>query len=603
MKILSSLSSEPTRAAFTTADIAVQNPLAHAALCLDGQWNTIIDPYENGFYSYRYEESLNGYFKYSRTHDRSDLDEYDFERSAKLQVPGDWNSQEEKLFLYEGTMWYHKAFSIKKHTGLRYILHFSAVNYKAIVYLNGQKIGAHEGGFTSFQVDASAIIQSGENNLVLKVDNSRALDFIPTLNTDWWNYGGITRSVHLLSLDKVYLKDYGMEYCETKKGKGKSKIRGWAQLGGEYGSKESVRVIIEELGINRTIPVDENGCVAFDFNAKPVLWSPDAPKLYDIKIKTAGQTIVDKIGFRLIKVQGSDICLNNKPIFLCGISIHEEAPGRAGRAWSEDDARTLLRWAKELGCNFVRLAHYPHNEHMLRIADEMGLLVWAEIPVYWTIQFSKKSVLAKAKQQLEEMIARDKNRASIILWSIANETPNTKARLKFLRRLIKHVKALDSSRLVTAAIDTQQHMHLRKKLEDPLAEHLDVIGINSYCGWYGDTPEMCAETRWESPYTKPVIISEMGAGALQGYHSDSTDRWSEEYQAEVYINNLIMIDNMAFVRGLTPWILKDFRSPRRPLPGIQDFWNRKGLLSEKGIRKKAWYVLRDYYEKKQDKEK
>jgi beta-glucuronidase len=125
---------------------------------------------------------------------------------------------------------------------------------------------------------------------------------------------------------------------------------------------------------------------------------------------------------------------------------------------------------------------------------------------------------------------------------------------------------------------------------------VDVIGINSYCGWYSDAPEDCASLVWQSNYAKPVIVSEFGAGALQGRHGAENERWTEEYQASVYSHNLTMLRNMSFVRGTTPWILKDFRSPRRPLPGIQDFWNRKGLVSEKGIRKEAWYVLHNFYE-------
>jgi beta-glucuronidase len=244
----------------------------------------------------------------------------------------------------------------------------------------------------------------------------------------------------------------------------------------------------------------------------------------------------------------------------------------------------------------VRLAHYPHNEMMLRAADELGLLVWAEIPVYWTIDFESPVVLAKARRQLDEMIARDANRASVILWSMANETPVSAARLRFIGALAAHARKLDPQRLVTAALDTQTAEEGRRVIDDPLAATIDVIGINSYCGWYGDKPAECADLRWVSRYGKPIIMSEFGAGALAGRHGDPSHRWTEEYQADVYRNNLAMIDGIDDLRGLSPWILKDFRSPRRPLPGIQDFWNRKGLLSETGERKLAWKVLHDYYE-------
>src|SRR6185295_6986888 len=156
---------------------------------------------------------------------------------------------------------------------------------------------------------------------------------------------------------------------------------------------------------------------------------PEDPKLYQVIISSRDYSLSDRIGFRSIEARGADILLNGKPMFLRGISIHEESPLRGGRAFSEDDARMLLTWAKELGCNFVRLAHYPHNEHIIRIADEMGIMVWSEIPVYWTVLWENPETFANARNQLEENITRDKNRASVILWSVANETPVNDARV------------------------------------------------------------------------------------------------------------------------------------------------------------------------------
>lgn len=225
-------------------------------------------------------------------------------------------------------------------------------------------------------------------------------------------------------------------------------------------------------------------------------------------------------------------------------------------------------------------------------------MVWSEIPVYWTVLFNNPAVYDKAEEQLTEMIARDKNRASVILWSMANETPNSMARTKFISQLAQKARQLDDSRLITAALETQTDTDGVRTIDDPLSSVVDVIGINSYCGWYVAAPGSCANLKWLSRYHKPMIMSEFGADALQGLHGDKGQRWNEEYQADVYINNLAMIDKISFLRGLTPWILKDFRSPRRPLPNIQDFWNRKGLISDRGIKKKAWFILHDYYAKK-----
>lgn len=573
----------------------IQNTADRSQISLNGTWRILVDPYENGFYNHRYEEKDNGYFLNAKAQNPSDLVEYDFSKSQKVQVPGDWNSQDEKLFLYEGTVWYQRDFALNKKPKKRYVIHFGAVNYKAIVYVNGLKIGAHEGGFTAFQFDVTDALKSGDNFIVVKVDNRRERDQIPTVNTDWWNYGGITRPVRLLELDETYLADYFIQQTAVEN----KTISGWVQLGGnEKFASKTVSIKVPELNIEKSITVDKSGRGEFSFSADIVRWTPENPKLYNVKLSYNTEVISDKVGFRHIAVEGQNILLNGKSIFLRGISIHEEAPDREGRAWTESDARKVLTWAKELGCNFVRLAHYPHNEAMVRMADEMGLLVWSEIPVYWTIQFKNKAVYKKAEQQLSEMISRDKNRAAVILWSVANETPNHKARYKFLNSLIKKARKLDPSRLITAASDTQSTLDDLKYIDDPLVSIVDVIGINSYCGWYGGTPESCASLLWKSKYNKPVIMSEVGAGALQGKHGNSDERWTEEYQADVYKNNIAMMKNMTFLQGLTPWILKDFRSPRRPLPDIQNFWNRKGLLSDKGVPKDAWHVLNRFYEEK-----
>lgn len=581
------------------ADIAMQNPDSRNAIVLDGRWDTIIDPNENGYYNHRYEESEHGYFKNAKPASPGDLVEYDFTRSPKLNVPGDWNTQDDQLFLYEGTIWYHRDFDIGKKTDQNYAVHFGAVNYHATVYLNGKKIDTHEGGFTPFQFDITEAVKPGLNSLVVKVDNHRERDQIPTVNTDWWNYGGITRSVKILKYPKAHIQDYVVQLSKTEEGV----IEGWIKV--ETNSKDNsdaqkLELRIPELNIVQKLNVNKNGEAKFEILAKPILWSPESPKLYSVDIQYQQDIVHDKIGFRTIVVQGENILLNGKSVFLRGISIHEESPLHPGRAWSEEDARILLTWAKELGCNFVRLVNYPHSETMVRMADQMGLMVWSEIPVYWAVLFNNPAVYAKAETQLEEMIARDKNRAAIIMWSMANETPNSSARLKFISQLAEKARDLDSTRLITAALDTQSDSSGFKSIDDPLSAIVDVIGVNSYCGWYVATPSSCANVKWLSRYRKPVIMSEFGADALQGLHGDKAQRWTEEYQADVYSNNLIMIDNMSFVRGLSPWILKDFRSPRRPLPGVQDFWNRKGLISDKGIKKKSWTILHDYYAKKSE---
>ncbi|WP_426358736.1 glycoside hydrolase family 2 protein [Pseudocolwellia sp. HL-MZ19] len=575
----------------TVTQSLIQNPSGRESTSLNGLWSYVVDPYENGYYNHRYQPHTDGYFKNDKVKSPSDLIEYNFDTADKINVPGDWNTQKKELYLYEGTVWYHKEFTFQKQSKKRYVVNFGAVNYQAIVYVNGVKVGQHEGGFTSFQFEITDLLKQGDNFITVKADNRRERNQVPTVNTDWWNYGGITREVSILALPKSHLADYTIQVAKDNT----NLITGKLTVDGKNEGK--VTVVIPELDIKKKIKLSKNGEASFSFKARPTLWSPENPKLYAVEFHYNGEVIKDTIGFRTIETDGEDIKLNGKSVYLRGISIHEESPLTNGRAWSEEDARLLLTWAKELGSNFVRLAHYPHNENMLRVADELGLMVWSEIPVYWTVLFDDENVYNKAELQLTEMISRDKNRASIIMWSMANETPNETARLTFITNLIKKTRSLDDTRLITAAMDTQSNSKNGMVIEDPLASVVDIIGINSYCGWYFAEPETCSDLTWESSYNKPVIMSELGAGALQGKHGESNERWTEEYQASVYKHNLAMVENISSLRGLTPWILKDFRSPRRPLKNIQDFWNRKGLLSETGVKKQAWFILHDFYKK------
>lgn len=556
---------------------------------LNGKWRIIIDPYENGYYSYRYVPHVNGYFTNQKPKDKSELIEYDFDKSEQLNVPGDWNTQMEKLFLYEGTLWYKKSFEYVKRNNKRVFIYFGSVNYECIVYLNGKKIGEHEGGFTPFNFEITSELADGDNFVILKVDNKRRADAVPTLNTDWWNYGGITRDVLLIETPQTFIRDY---FIQLKKGS-MNEINGWVKLEGAD-NKQDVTISMPEAKIEKKFITDENGYAAFSFTGKFNLWSPDNPFMYKVQITSSSDTISDNIGFRSVDTKGGDILLNGKPVFLRGISIHEEAPLRTGRACTREDAVTLLTWAKELGCNYVRLAHYPHNEYMVREAEKMGIMVWGEIPVYWTIQWENKDTYNNALNQLTEMITRDKNRASVVIWSVANETPRGDARLQFLTGLINQARDLDPTRLITAA--TEVHYDENKMIiDDPLAVHLDVIGVNEYIGWYAGKPEDALTREWRTIYNKPLIISEFGADAAYNNHGDAQTRWTEEYQANLYIRQIAMLKKISFLRGVTPWILMDFRSPRRPLPGIQDFFNRKGLVSDRGERKQAFYVLQSYY--------
>ena len=555
------------------------------ATSLNGDWTTIVDPYSSGFSSYfRNQKQQPG--------DTRPV-EYDFAKSPTLKVPGDWNTQRESLFYYEGPVWYERDFTYQPKEHTRIFLHVGAANYRSFFWVNGEKVCEHEGGFTSFNCDVTAAVHAGGNFVVAAVDNTRLADGVPTLKTDWWNYGGLTRAVSLIEVPEVFIDQYDLHLGRTEG----SLIDGWVHVeSGEPGTK--VEVEIPELGARTSSVAGEDGRAAIHLAVQGLeRWSPETPKLYKVQLRAGQDASEDRIGFRTVETRGTEILLNGKPIFLRGVSIHAEAPYRSGRAYSDKDAETLLGWAKEMGANFVRLAHYPHDETMLRAADRMGLLVWSENPVYWAIQFDNPKVLAKAEQQLDEEIGTSRNHAAIILWSMANETPNNETRTRFIETLASHARELDPTRLITAALLVRGEGHT-KIVDDPLGKALDVIGANEYVGWYEQTPEGADTTEWRVDYQKPLIMSEFGGGAKAGLHGGDDDRWTEEYQANIYRHQLGMLNRIPQLRGMSAWILMDFRSPTRNLAGIQDGFNRKGLISDQGQKKLAFFILQKAYKEK-----
>jgi len=568
----------------------IANTEGRKTINLNGQWQIIVDPYESGYYNYRYQPSNDGYFKNAKPKTKSELIVYDFDSSGSLNVPGDWNTQTDQLFFYEGTVWYKKSFDYARKPNTRVFVYFGGANYLADVYLNGEKIGRHEGGFTPFNFEITRLVRDTGNFLVVKVDNKRRRDAVPTLMTDWWNYGGLTRDVRLIETPRTFVNDY---FIQLQKGS-RNHITGWVKLAGDK-LNQQLTIRIPEAGFSRSFTADTRGLAAIDFSADLKLWSPEDPKLYDVSIEAETDQVRDRIGFRSIETRGTDILLNGRPIFLRGVCIHEEAPIRGGRAYSREDAQTLLGWAKDLGANFVRLAHYPHNEWMIREADRLGIMVWSEIPVYWTIEWENPVTLENARNQLGEMIARDKNRAAVVIWSVANETPLSDARLAFLKHLVSHARSLDPGRLLSAAMERHYINDTTQMIDDPLGEYLDVLGCNEYVGWYDGLPEKADQLEFKSKYQKPLVMSEFGGDALYGNHGDALTRWTEEYQESIYQHQIAMLKKIPFLRGTSPWILTDFRSPRRPLPKIQDYWNRKGLISSRGEKKKAFYVLQAWY--------
>ncbi|MGE4455050.1 MAG: glycoside hydrolase family 2 protein [Sphaerochaeta sp.] len=512
----------------------------------------------------------------------------DFEGWPTISVPSCWNTACKDLYYYESTALYFKTFKYKEHNpGERVFLHFEGSAYRTYVFLNGKVIGMHDGASTPFSFEVTQTLKIDENRLIIAVDASRSKDRIPMDNTDWFNYGGIYRDIMLIRTPSTYIQNFFSQLQPHTT----NTIFATVTLDKNVDGKAMYR--IAELGIEKEIPI-KAGKGSISFEADIELWSPEYPKLYAVEVSTEEDRLCEKIGFRDIQVNGMDILLNGKQIFLKGVSVHEDHI-TLGKSTNEQVIRDTIADLKEMHGNFIRLAHYPHTRLFSKIADEMGVLLWEEIPVYWAINFTNEATYADGENQLAELIVRDRNRASVIIWSVGNENPDTDARLSFMASLAKKTRELDPTRLVSAAclVNTT-----KLKLEDRLMEHLDVIGNNEYYGWYEPNFEDLLTILNNTDLTKPVIITEFGGGARAGNHGTKDTMWTEEFQEALYKKQFQTLDKAKYVRGMTPWIFYDFRAVRR-LNRYQEGFNRKGLIdSDRKTKKLAFYVTQKYYKSK-----
>jgi beta-glucuronidase len=547
---------------------------------LNGIWNFTIDPYDTGA-----RANWNLLEPRDASGKRRPWD-YDYNGGEEVPVPGCWNLFKAEYYYYEGSAWYAREFSYyPENPGERVFLRIGAANYETKVFINEAYLGNHYGGSTPFCVELTGKLQI-RNVIQFCVNNARTLDRVPMRNTDWFNYGGIYREVELFRLPADFIKDFSI-YLVPDDRYQTIRIDARADKRDAVGE---ILVEIPELRISQTGKL-QNGEAAMTIAVQPELWTPENPRLYEVQARYKDDCIRDRVGFRQIKVKGTSIQLNGQELFLRGICAHED-DAELGKCSNEADIRRRFSDAKELGCNFMRLAHYPHTELASKIADEVGMLLWEEIPVYWAIDFTNPATYRDAENQLLELIKRDRNRASVIIWSVGNENADSDPRLSFMSRLAQTAKSQDPSRLVSAACLVN---HTKHKIEDRLADYLDVIGINEYYGWYSPNFENLVLLGENSNPSQPVLISETGADALAGYHSSQSELFSEEYMEQVYRKQVAILRQLDYVKGISPWILYDFRSSRR-FNRFQKGYNRKGLIAaDKKTRKLAFYVLQEFY--------
>lgn len=545
---------------------------------LNGTWHYAVDQYDTCISAKWYEENY-----YDKEGNLLPVD-FSFDEWDTINLPCCWNTFDKTFLLYEGSMIFTRKFFFEKQDeNERVFLKIGAANYLCRVFLNKKYVGMHRGGSTPFYFDITDFL-AHDNRMLIQADSTRRDGQVPPAVTDWFNYGGIYRDIEIIRVPEIHIKDFKI-FLEP--GSGLKKIHVSVTVSEKINS--SAVLTIEELGIREKITVTD-GSGEITFTASPKLWSPENPVLYDVSLSCGNDSVRDKVGFREIRVRGMDILLNGSPVFLKGISCHKDSAAN-GKALTDEERLANIRLAKELGCNFMRVAHYPHNERMAQLADELGILLWEEIPVYWNVHFDSRDTYADARNQLHELITRDFNRASVIIWSVGNENEDTDERLAFMKNLADFARKTDPARAVSAACLVN---FSKNAIEDRLEEYLDIIGVNEYCGWYTADLNMLPALFENSRPQKPVIITEFGADALSGNRGTITDKGTEDCQAYVYEKQIENIKKISYIKGMTPWILRDFRCPRRTA-ATQKYYNTKGLVSADGVKKLAFYVLHDFY--------
>ena len=554
---------------------------------LNGQWNFAADWYDTC-------RRANWHREISADPQGNPMPvDWDWEAWERITVPACWNLEKPQLHYFEGSGVYTRTFRYVPHEkNERLILRFEGAAYRTCVFINGIFAGSHDGASTPFTIDITGMVQT-ENRIIVTVDNRRSPLRIPMDNSDWFYYGGIYRDVYLFRLPHEYIKDWFVRLCPD------GSIAADVYIAGNDGG--TVNISIPELGVNARETVRDYKA-SFKINAAPERWSPERPKLYDTAISYSAKDMpanndpvtdqaLDRIGFREITVKGTEIFLNGKSIFLKGICVHEDH-FKLGKTTNEEIIRSTIRDLKEMNGNYLRLAHYPHDGRFAKIADEEGVLLWEEVPVYWAVAFDNPAVYADAENQLSEMILRDRNRASVIIWSVGNENADTDSRLAFMSNLAKKAKTLDPSRLVSAACLIN---HVELKIQDRLSDSLDIIGLNEYYGWYDPDFSKLPKILANSSPSKPVLICEFGGDARKGQRGSEDEMWTEDYQRSLYEKQAAVFKQCPYIAGTTPWILYDFRCPRR-LNRYQEGFNRKGLIDADRISKKpAYYVMQHFY--------
>ncbi|GHU75923.1 beta-glucuronidase [Spirochaetia bacterium] len=521
----------------------------------------------------------------------------------EMPVPSLWTCQPE-YYRYEGAAWYWRTFTASGFAALV----FHGVTGTADVYVDGVHAGRHYGGWTGFEVLLKDLAD-GEHFLALRVDSSsNHTDTIPLTVADWYHHGGIIRGTELHLHDTVRITHFAIRYTLSSLKDGKADAQVECSLRFSSNTAQSIRRIVKilvdgALAAETAVSIAGNGEAKITFSMKQAaLWSCESPALYrfDAEIVSdasiADDGVADMTGFRLIEARDGKILLNGKAVKLKGVNRHEEHPD-FGHALPLSLHYKDMAIIKDAGCNTIRGSHYPNAQSFLDLCDREGILFWEEVPMWQFHEAQHKNplVLERATAMHTEMVERDINHPSIIMWGLHNENDmTTQAALLFSKSLAQTIRALDSSRLLTYAT--------MMPLEDICFSLVDVVSINKYFGWYVGVNDdwktflhdFYKKLDDEGYGGKPVIISEFGAGAIPGVRNFDAPKWSEDFQAEHldYTLKLFLADPR--IVGTYIWQYCDIRVGWDSMGRPRGF-NNKGIVDEYRRPKLAYKTVKEHY--------
>jgi len=562
-----------------------------------------------------------------------------------IKVPSDWTKLPE-LKSYQGACWYRKIFTPPSQWDKRFNrLELDGVAHKCKIWINGKLVGEHNGGFSRFSFDVSGLVNYGaENQVTVLVDNRRNYADVPPMlwkndRLGWWEYGGIARQVKLVSSLPQTVSKIEVTAEPLENSQGLLSVRGLIYNSGKENAGMIVDISLKDINTGKVlfkdthapIVIDKNDLQSFSFSTRLkdiTPWSPDAPNLYLLIVMVTGPYGIEEdsleVGFRKFEVRGNQLFLNGKRYYIRGLNRHEDDPETG---FYQSDARLAedMGLLKDLHVNHLRPGHYPNDPRWLVLCDRRGITITEEIPLFqagtgwekwlesaftkgskakvsaptsegWKAikQIQDPELVTNASQQIAEMIERDRNHPSVIIWSIGNEnlTIATSVARKTFQQLYALCKKLDPLRPVTFALLTSPV--LSPALERT-ADIADIISINEYYGWYFGKVEQAGfffDAVHKKYPNKPVIISEFGADTVYGRHDPegAEKKLSEEYQVKMIIGTWEQIAERDWLSGGMPWSLANFRcgwwgpdyvGPNMNLKGVTDYQRRKKLAYSK----------------------